>query len=219
MKTIHLMLIVIPFCVSAEAQTIGDIWGTAKSITSVIGGFIGTTTVTPAYAMKTWRKDSYGYYGNVYFDSRWRVSRSMVTGAYFYDYRNLRFDGTWSVNQAPFSISTVQRLNYYCNLSTYYPDGSASLFIYNDLRDFEIAVWAGAIVKTGYFPPGQPYTAELKSVATRLQTSCKSIPPLTRETRKDVQINDTGYVTTKMDLVSYDYSWPMLCWIGSTYDY
>ena len=167
-----------------------------------------------------WRMDSSGFYANVYLDTHWRVDRSVVTGEYTYLYRNLRGNGTYYVSKDPFPVGCVQRLNYYCDRSVFNPDGTVVLFTSTVTREFEIAVWVAQLQKTGYFPPGAPYATQLKSTATELQTSCRSLSkPEVRETRKGLQLNDTGYVIVKMALVSYDYSWPMLCWVGETWDY
>jgi hypothetical protein len=178
------------------------------------------TTVTPAYAINMWRMDTSGDYGNMHLDTHWRADRSIVTGVYTFQFRNLRWDGTYYVSKDPFPIDCVQRLSYYCDRSVVNLDGTVVPFTSTVTREFEIAVGVAQLQKTGFFPPGGPFSTELKSVATELQTSCKSLPRReVRETRKGLILNDTGYVIVKMALMSYDYSWPMLCWVGETYDY
>jgi hypothetical protein len=207
-------------CGTCKAQSLGDIWGYAKTLKNGISRFIGTTTVTPAYAMLTWREDIFGYYCNMYLESCWRVTRSIITGDYHYYYKRLRGDNTHFISIDPFPVTRVERLNYFCDRSSQNWDGTWQLFTSNIIRDFSIAVWAAQVTKTGSSPPSQPYTVQLKSVATELQTGCNPLrKPRVQETRRAVKINDTGYVSTKMALVSYGYTWPMLCWVGGTWDY
>lgn len=209
------------FCVQCGAVGLGDVWGVAKEFTSAVGGFVGTTKVTPVYALHKWRKDDYGYYRSVYYYTQRRVEREPHTGAYLFKHRVWQFDGSWVEQTSPFSLGSVERKSYSCDLSTYDPWTGEMIDFnwYNTIMDFEVAVWAGLIVKTGLFPPGQPYTAQLKSVAIQVQTTCSTPAAYSQEVRQPFQINDTSFVTSRMPLAHCDYSWLMLCWVGDTYDY
>lgn len=217
-KAFVLGLTLISVSHSACYAQLGEIFGYAKDLTSWVGGLVGKTTVTPAYAISMWRQDCWGQYANSPYNVHKYVYRDLL-GSYFYTFAWEDDFGNWTVSSDPFSINCVSRLNYYCDRSHTLPDGFVQYFIFNELRDFEIAVWAASVVKTGYFPPSQPYPVWLKSDATLLSSTCASVSPYTRETRHGTTIRDTGITTTKMGLVNYDYSWPMLCWVGDCYDY
>ena len=128
-------------------------------------------------------------------------------------------DNQWMYSFNPFPVNRVLKLNYRCDLSTEDESGVKVRFISNILEDFSIVVWAHRIQKSGFFPPREPYTVQLKSVASRIPHDCNPVSPYQQQTRREVMINDTGHVVTRMGLIPYEYTWPMLCWAGWTYEY
>jgi hypothetical protein len=102
-KSLLLATATLYFLVHSTAQAqIGEIIGYAKELHSIINGLIGTTTVTPAYALNTWRWDRWGYYWSFPFNMHWYVSRDPVLGTCFYTHAEQDANGSWNVSNSPF---------------------------------------------------------------------------------------------------------------------
>ncbi|MDH7502766.1 MAG: hypothetical protein QHJ82_08665 [Verrucomicrobiota bacterium] len=209
---------------AAPLSTINAYIGFAKTLKSVVGEFVGGTTVTPACALGRWDYYVYGIYGKTedgkpkYFGQHWQAIRNPYTGEYFYreESRDER-TGRWhEVRHEPISIPRLSRATYTCVQS---PNGQ---IIYNKLEDFSIQVWAASVKKTGYFPPKEPYTAYMKCDATSQQYNCAQMdfmPQTTKIRSAPIQLRDSGIVTVKMPIVQYEYSFPPLLWVGDWKDY
>lgn len=99
-------------------STVNAYIGIAKTIKSVLGKFIGETTVTPACALGTWDHYDYGIYGLTkdgkpnYFGRALKVWRNPITGRFFY--RTLIRDpqtGKWQeADREPIDIPRLAKL-------------------------------------------------------------------------------------------------------------
>lgn len=200
--------------VRSEAATLGEIFGTASKLYSAVSGLAGTTEVTPAYAIHYWTARSWGIYGGVPYGHVYVIQRDIL-GNYSYFRRSIWDGTTYYESTETFPLHALQRYNYRCDAA---PDNPGT-YVYNELEDFTLAVWVGRLVKTGSFPPGEPYRAWIKSVGTRVRENCNPPPVFSREFRSSVLIYDTGTSTIKPGWVGYAYSFPFLCWVGDCYDY
>jgi hypothetical protein len=195
----------------AQAADLGKIIGIGKAIHSALG----KTTVTPTYAIGGFVYRYYGFYRDYPHDFRRRVTLDMHTGQYHYEFAVLMPSDDWFRSYSPFRIQRLARLNKVCDLSAPNPDGGTIKFIFKELEDFRVYVWAHSVVNTGAFPPGPPYGGFLKSYVTRLTRNCDPITPFSAPIRQSFSISDSGHTSVAMGEVNSQYTWPMVCWIGS----
>lgn len=196
----------------------GTFYSGAKIIANTYTGLIGKTTVTPAHAINQWTRSHYGYYRNLPVGTRLRVQRDLL-GVYRYatDYMNL--EGRWILaHRDPFPVDTLRIWNHSCDRSITNPDGTVVRFVTRIVENFEIAVWAANVVRTGHFSPSGPFEAHLKSTTTALNPSCDPVPPTTSDVRsRAFDLPLSGTVRVQMPIVNRSYAWPMYCWIGKFY--
>jgi hypothetical protein len=197
---------------TANAQiTAGKILGTAKTIYNAL---IGSVTVTPAYALHTWRQDYSVQYGQCGYSEFKRVTRDPSTQVFLFHYFGVDCTGSGGESTDPFYVGYPSRLNYYCDLSS-----PPNYFTWVDTIDFRVAVWADSIQKTGFWPPSPPFETWLKTTAHELSSTCFGPAYGGQEVRKQVDLPENGIVVVAMPLVNYQYAWPMQCWVGGPYDY
>lgn len=201
--------------VAAEADSLGKIVGTGKTIVQALSGFIGETDVTPSYMVYYWTGRYWGYYAGVPYRHYYAVRRDGIMGRYFYGSSHFQGDVLIDASEEPFPVNTLKRYSYRCDMAPWAPD----LYVHNEVEDFSVAVWVSALKKTGYFPPGEPYTAWIKTVGTRIAENCDPPTTNTREFRSSVAIQDTGFSILKPGWPGYQYTFPFLCWVGDCYDY
>lgn len=199
----------------AEADSLGKIIGTTKTLVQFIGSLAGKTEVTPAYAINYWTARYWGYYAGWPFRNYYAVREDVAFGERFYRSAHLQGDFTYVVSEEPFPVDILRRYNYNCDMAPWMPN----TYVYNEVGDFSVAVWVSSLKKTGYFPPGEPYTAWIKSVGTQVAENCNPPPNYSREFRSSVQITDTGISILKPGWPGYSYTFPFLCWVGDCYDY
>ena len=88
-----------------------------------------------------------------------------------------------------------------------------------DLETFTMEMWISRLERSGLFSPRPPFKGCLKSTASMVSDGCSPPPPISQETRKSVMITDTGYSILTFGLLPYEFTYPMLCWVGDEYDY
>lgn len=213
------MLIVLFFytalTLECAAISLAKVIGTGKIIKNGVSEFVGRTEVIPAYALHAWKYAYWGYYGNAPFKVIKAVNRLPYTGDYLY--QTMIYDpdsGYFDYYYGKFPLNQIRRFNYRCDVST-----DSNQFIFNEIENFVIGVWVDSLKKSGYMPPGDPYTAWLKTYGTKLGENCEERPVGGRYFRSDTQIRDTGMSYIQPGWVGYSYDWPMLCWIGDAYNY
>jgi hypothetical protein len=195
-------------------QAFGDLIGNGIKLVGalkVLKSVSGTTTVTPAYDIHDYRNRQVLIYGGSRQDLYRLMSRDLA-GVYHYYTRTLQPDGTYQQTRDVFPIVELKRLNYNCVLLP-------GLFEYTELGDFTMVMWADKVAKSGLFPPGEPYSGWLKSVASRVADTCAPAPDVRFETYAGGPIYDTGRTTCKFIYLPYTYTFPMTCWIGNMWDY
>jgi hypothetical protein len=218
--SLTIILTILCFGASNNAKAdLGEYPGYAKTFLSAVEGFIGSTTVTPAYALLEWRRDITGYYHSGYYESHYYCSRNMYTSTYYYNTRIWLYGDTFSITHTSFDVTPLQRLNYNCNQDWYALDGTLIRDNMSVLANFKVAVWAHSIVKTGFFPPAQPYTGWLKTEGTLLQSTCDAVTPYVQPMSTSFLLRDTGWCIVQVGWVNYDDTYPMLCWMGEYGDY
>lgn len=172
----------------------------------------GTTTVTPQTALNYWRQiEEVDYHGTTTRTYR-RVTRDHLTGTFLYDYE-LKVDGVVTEqNTNPFLLGSAARQSYYCDANG---DGTV---VYEKLKHFTVAASASSVVKTGGFPPGEPYPGVAKSYGSDIQSDCSSVGG-GRDFREGFNVYDSGTTVFQFDTVNVDYAWPVLAWVGGFYEY
>jgi hypothetical protein len=204
---------------AVQADGIGDFVGYAKTFLNAYNGYVGSTTVTPSYALIQWRRDISGYYHSGYYETHYMCNRSVGTGTYIFSTRNMLANGTFSASSDPFLINVFDRLNYNCNQDWYAPDGALILDNASVIANFTVMVWTSSLVKTGIYPPSAPYSGWLMSDGVRIPDTCNPVNPVTITFKTPVSLYDSGYSRVQVGWVNYSYSWPMTCWAGNYEDY
>lgn len=219
---ILLSLLVLPLTAKTEEISLGQIYGTAKTIGDAI---VGETTITPAYALfkddYRWAVDTETFTEHIS-DS---IRRSMVTGTYFYS-RSYVFRATWGASShsstAPFPLNGVGRLNF-STYEEYDPVLNLGPSSSKILENFSLAVWIASIKHTGLWPPNRgPYETYVKMGAQQQVLIAPGIIAGTTKFssfRGGFSPRDTGFVTGTVGWVGYQYTWPGLCWTGEFYEY
>lgn len=209
---------------SGEEISIGTVYGTVKTLYSTINGFIGATEVVPAVALNNWRRDWWGVYGNIAFEARHRVTRSLITGQYHYQTieRQTILNSQEIIqsieHKQPFNLSQICRWNYRCDLSSINQDGTVNHHVYNGFETFSLAVWAASVRKTGYFPPSGPFVGWIKHSRTEISPNCNPSPGRIYSALYSYSIGESGTSTVTPIWINFDYSWPPRSWIGEPYD-
>ncbi len=80
----------------ADEPSLGTLVGVAKTFYNTATGFIGSTTVTPHYALYHWRRSWWGTYRDQNWSQTQKCERSLVTGAYFYTTDEINWSKTGS---------------------------------------------------------------------------------------------------------------------------
>lgn len=99
------------------------------------------------------------------------------------------------------------------------PDGTVSTYIYNGLETFTLAVWAGSVVKTGFFPASGPYEVWIKQIRTPISEDCN--PPVGAASPYiyATMIGETGTQFASPSYVNHEYNWVPRVWVGGPWDY
>jgi len=195
----------------ASIDKLGTVVGLASDLYSGHMALDGQTTLTPALAVHTWRRDYYGYYKNRPFSAKHRITRNTFTGDYIYEYRELQSNGTYSVSKEMFIVEHLRRRNYRCDRSVPASEWvPAQKNIYNVLEDFVVAFYhASPPAKTGLHPPGAPYKFIARTGAVSFQNNCNPIDPLSVEVDcRVIMLKDWGTVYERFPLVDAEYAWP-----------
>jgi hypothetical protein len=218
------LLLTSPLRSRANEPSLEVVWGYAKTFVSAVNGFIGTTTITPHCALHYWRQVWWGTYRTSVWRHDYSVQRSVVTGVYVFSTFELNADtisGESNVVQHhdPFALNNLAKWNYRCDLSSVNEDGTVVPFVYNGVETFSLAVWAGRVVKTGYFPPRGPYETWIKQRRDEISPNCNASAGRTFLSMYSTSINDTGTVTVSPQWVNWEYSWPPLLWCGGPFEH
>ena len=206
----------------ADEPSLGTLVGLAKTFYNTAAGFVGSTTVTPHYALHHWRRSWWGTYRDQNWNQTYKCDRSLVTGAYVYttDEINWSTSGSSEVHHSnPFILNNLAKWNYRCDRSVANPDGTVSTYLYNGLETFTLAVWAGSVVKTGFFPTSGPYEVWIKQIRTPISGDCN--PPVGASSPYiyATMIAETGTQFASPGYLNHDYNWVPRVWIGGPWDY
>ena len=206
----------------ADEPSLGTLVGLAKTFYNTAAGFVGSTTVTPHYALHHWRRSWWGTYRDQNWNQTYKCDRSLVTGAYVYttDEINWSTSGSSEVHHGnPFILNNLAKWNYRCDRSVANPDGTVSTYLYNGLETFTLAVWAGSVVKTGFFPTSGPYEVWIKQIRTPISGDCN--PPVGASSPYiyATMIAETGTQFASPGYLNHDYNWVPRVWIGGPWDY
>jgi hypothetical protein len=216
MKSQVVLLSTILLLVSTEARaglTLGDYLGIASTLIGVGEGLIPKTEITPAYAIKEWSSVVQGEYCEFAYYTKRTITRNALTGDFVYYTKE--WNGVAYVeSNATFAVVGTAVRNYYC-------DRSSDACFYWDYQweAFSIEAWIKSIQKSGINPPGQPYSAFLKTDLLGVQRDCN--PPVDNWPNyyMGFTLNDVGRTTIVPMMNPYAYEWPVLMWVGKEYDY
>ena len=156
--------------ISGKASVpIGEIIGTAWTIGDAV---VGTTTLTPAYAIESWDytfKET-GLGPPIDGKIRSLLRRSRTTGEYLYYRHVLRKNYTNQPITTAFILNSVNKLNMTCQT----PFG-AKVLTTTTLETHTEFVWMASVVTTGFWPDNGPWTVWLKTGGNK--TGCNPRPP------------------------------------------
>lgn len=166
---------------AARAEVgLGEIWGTAWTIGNVI---VGETTLTPAYAVEYW----YYYFREQSSSYTKRVTRSRITGEYFY-YSKFQSGSTVFESTEPFLLNGVRVLNVNCS----WDSGNGQIGTSSNVEIHKEWVWMAKVEQTGLWPDNGPWTVWLKTSGQKNVSGCRTVNPVGTYFWNSASIGKTG---------------------------